>query len=97
MIRVSDLKLTMLCRVLPLLALMVMSGLQPSKTMADSLADAGSCRADVVFGIGVSFGKTNFGVQMPPGKVIIHSTNDENDINNDMKSHHAVVGDAQLM
>ena len=49
MIRVSDLKLTMLCRVLPLLALMVMSGLQPSKTMAASLSDAGSCRADVVF------------------------------------------------
>ncbi|HJL52872.1 MAG TPA: hypothetical protein QF695_09570, partial [Arenicellales bacterium] len=26
-----------------------MSGLQPSKTMAASLSDAGSCRADVVF------------------------------------------------
>ena len=49
MIRVSDLKLTMLWRVLTLSVLMVMSGLQPSKTMADSLADAGSCRADVVF------------------------------------------------
>ena len=54
-------------------------------------------RADLVFGIGVSFGKTNFGVQMPPGKVIIHATNDENDINNDMKSHYPVVGDAKLV
>jgi acetolactate synthase-1/2/3 large subunit len=54
-------------------------------------------RADLVFGIGCSFGKTNFGVPIPPGKVIVHATNDEDDINKDMKSHFAVVGDAKLV
>ena len=54
-------------------------------------------RADLVFGIGCSFGKTNFGVPIPPGKVIIHATNDEDDINKDIKSHYPVVGDAKLV
>ncbi|MCH8352061.1 MAG: thiamine pyrophosphate-requiring protein [Chloroflexi bacterium] len=54
-------------------------------------------RADLVFGIGCSFGKTNFGVPIPPGKVIVHATNDEDDINKDIKSHYPVVGDAKLV
>ena len=49
MIQVRGLKPAILCRVLTVSTLMVMSGLQPSKTMAASLPDAESCRADVVF------------------------------------------------
>ena len=34
---------------------------------------------------------------MPPGKKIMHSTNDPGDINKDYRVEHAVVGDAKLV
>ena len=34
---------------------------------------------------------------MPPGKTIIHSTNDAGDINKEYRVDHAVVGDAALV
>ena len=42
--------------------------------------------ADLIFGIGCSFTKTNFGVDMPAGKAIIHATLDPMDLNKDVES-----------
>ncbi len=52
-------------------------------------------RADVVLGIGCSFTRTHFGVDVPPGKLMIHSTNDDSDINKDYSIDHAIWGDAK--
>ena len=52
--------------------------------------------ADVIFGIGCSFTTTGFGTPMPAGKTIIHATLDPADINKDLPSQHALVGDARL-
>jgi thiamine pyrophosphate-dependent acetolactate synthase large subunit-like protein len=54
-------------------------------------------RADVIFGIGCSFSKTHFGVDMPQSKAIIHATLDPADINKDVESEYALVGDADLI
>jgi acetolactate synthase-1/2/3 large subunit len=54
-------------------------------------------RADLVFAIGSSLTKTSFGPAVPPGKTIIHSTNDASDINKDYRADHALVGDAALV
>ncbi len=52
--------------------------------------------ADLIFGIGCSFSFTNFGVRMPAGKTIIHATLDPADINKDVVSQQALIGDAEL-
>ena len=52
---------------------------------------------DLVFGIGCSFTITSFGVNIPSGKVLVHSTNDESDINKDYRADCAVIGDAKLV
>ena len=53
--------------------------------------------SDVIFGIGCSFTETNFGVSMPSGKTIIHSTLDAADINKNTPSALGVLGDARLV
>jgi thiamine pyrophosphate-dependent acetolactate synthase large subunit-like protein len=53
--------------------------------------------ADLIFGIGCSFTKTNFGVDMPPGKAIVHATLDPMDVNKDVACEHALIGDARLI
>jgi acetolactate synthase-1/2/3 large subunit len=53
-------------------------------------------KADVILGIGCSFTQTNFGTTMPKGKTIIHATLDPTDVNKDMPSALAVLGDAKL-
>jgi acetolactate synthase-1/2/3 large subunit len=53
--------------------------------------------ADLIFGIGCSFTKTNFGVDMPPGKAIVHATLDPVDINKDVVCEQALIGDAKLV
>ncbi|MEM9683155.1 MAG: thiamine pyrophosphate-requiring protein [Pseudomonadota bacterium] len=53
-------------------------------------------KADLIFGIGCSFTKTNFGVTMPAGKKIVHATLDPADINKDVACELALVGDAKL-
>jgi len=50
----------------------------------------------VIFGIGCSFALTAFGVQMPKGKTIIHSTLDSKDLNKDVPAQYALLGDAKL-
>ena len=62
-----------------------------AKAVADFLNDS-----DVIFGIGCSFSITSFGVRMPAGKTIIHATLDPADVNKDVVSQHALVGDADL-
>ncbi len=53
-------------------------------------------QSDVIFGVGASFSETPFGVRMPEGKVIVHNTLDETDINKVLPTKHALLGDAQL-
>jgi thiamine pyrophosphate-dependent acetolactate synthase large subunit-like protein len=53
--------------------------------------------ADLIFGIGCSFTKTNFGVDMPPGKAIVHATLDPMDLNKDVACEQALIGDAGLV
>lgn len=54
-------------------------------------------RADVIFGVGCSFARTNFGMAMPAGKVIIQATLDPADVNKDVPVRHALLGDAALV
>ncbi len=52
--------------------------------------------ADVIFGVGCSFTRTAFGVRIPKGKTIIHATLDPADLDKDIRTQHALIGDAQL-
>jgi acetolactate synthase-1/2/3 large subunit len=52
--------------------------------------------ADVIFGIGCSFALTTFGVAMPRGKTIIHSTLDPMDLNKDVQAQYGLLGDAKI-
>ena len=54
-------------------------------------------QADLILGIGCSFTETNFGVQMPKGKTVIHATLDPMDVGKDLPCSLAVLGDARLM
>jgi len=54
-------------------------------------------KADVVFGVGCSFTRTNYGKTIPPGKVMVHSTNDPGDVNKDYRADYGLVGDARLV
>jgi acetolactate synthase I/II/III large subunit len=54
-------------------------------------------KADLVFAVGSSLTRTPFGPGVPPGKAIIHATNDAADINKEYRVDHAVVGDAALV
>ena len=52
--------------------------------------------ADVIFGIGCSFGETAFGVTMPRGKTIVHATLDPKHLNKDIEARVGLIGDAAL-
>jgi acetolactate synthase-1/2/3 large subunit len=52
--------------------------------------------SDLLFGIGCSFTATSFGLAIPPGKRVIHSTLDPLDIDKSVPSELALVGDARL-
>lgn len=51
---------------------------------------------DVLFGIGCSFTETNFGISMPKGKTVIHTTLDPNHLNKDVRAQYGLIGDAKL-
>ena len=53
--------------------------------------------ADVVFGVGCSFTRTSYGKTIPPGKVMIHSTNNPADVNKDYSIDYGLIGDAKLV
>jgi acetolactate synthase I/II/III large subunit len=53
--------------------------------------------ADVVFGVGVSFTATGFGIHFPTrDKVFIHNTVDPMEINKNIPTDHVLIGDAKL-
>ncbi len=53
--------------------------------------------ADVVFGVGASFGATGFGIRFPTeGKTFIQNTVDAMDVNKNIPTEHGLVGDARL-
>ncbi len=52
--------------------------------------------ADWVFAIGSSLTRTPFGPSVPPGKRIVHATNDAGDINKDYRVDCGLIGDARL-
>ena len=54
-------------------------------------------KADTVFGIGCSLTRTPYGKTIPPGKVMIHSTIDPNDVHKDYTADYALIGDAKLV
>lgn len=53
--------------------------------------------SDVVFGIGCSFTRIHYGADKFDDKVLVHITNDPNDVNKDYSPDHAVIGDAKLV
>jgi acetolactate synthase-1/2/3 large subunit len=54
-------------------------------------------QADVILGVGCSFGTTNYGVRLPrKGPVYIQATLDPADLNKELPIQHALVGDAEL-
>jgi acetolactate synthase-1/2/3 large subunit len=53
--------------------------------------------SDVIFGIGCSLTRTNFGAKLPTGKTIVHATLDPSDINKDWPADFALIGDASLV
>jgi len=54
-------------------------------------------QADLIFGIGCSFTRTNFGTTMPAGTPLIHATLDPMHINKDVPAALGLVGDAALV
>ena len=54
-------------------------------------------RADVVFGIGTSFTRHGMTATLPPGKTLIHATNDPIDIGSYYDVDHPIIGDARLV
>ena len=54
-------------------------------------------KADLVFGIVCSLTRTDYGKTIPPENVLVHSTNDSNDVNKDYEADFALVGDAKLV
>jgi acetolactate synthase-1/2/3 large subunit len=54
-------------------------------------------KADVVFGIGCSLSTHYHAMKIPPGKVIIHATNFEEDINKNYVTKYPIIGDAKLV
>ena len=51
--------------------------------------------SDVIFCIGSSLTKTNYGIDIPDGKTLIHSTNNSADINKEYPTDIGMVGDAR--
>ena len=52
--------------------------------------------ADVIFGVGCSFTKTNYGIAIPTDKIIVHNTSNASDINKDVRVDFPLLGDARL-
>ncbi|HUG37400.1 MAG TPA: thiamine pyrophosphate-requiring protein, partial [Candidatus Limnocylindrales bacterium] len=54
-------------------------------------------KSDVIFGIGCSFTRHGMAMNVPEGKVLIHATNDERDLNKNYAVEHPILGDAKLV
>ena len=53
--------------------------------------------SDVIFGVGCSFSKGLCCINVPKGKVIVHSTLDTLDLNKDVSVQYGLIGDAKLV
>jgi acetolactate synthase-1/2/3 large subunit len=53
--------------------------------------------ADLVFGVGCSFTKHGMATNIPPGKTMVHATNDERDLHKNYHADHPIFGDAKLV
>ena len=53
--------------------------------------------SDTIFAIGSSLTITNYGITIPNGKKIIHSTNNYEDINKDYDVEVSLLGDSKLV
>ena len=53
--------------------------------------------SDLVFAIGSSLTITNYGITIPEGKNIIHSTNNIDDINKDYSVEYGLLGDSKMV
>jgi thiamine pyrophosphate-dependent acetolactate synthase large subunit-like protein len=53
--------------------------------------------SDLVFAVGTSLTKHGMAATLPPGKTIIHATNDERDLNKNYRTEYPVLGDAKLV
>src|SRR2546426_172975 len=65
-----------------------------------AVADVGDhflLQADVVLGIGCSFTRHGMATNIPAGKVIVHATNDERDLNKNYAADYPILGDAKLV
>jgi thiamine pyrophosphate-dependent acetolactate synthase large subunit-like protein len=51
--------------------------------------------SDVLFAVGTSLTKTNYGIDIPDGKAIIHNTNNVEDIAKEYETEIGLVGDAR--
>ena len=54
-------------------------------------------KADLVFGIGASLTEHNMATPIPPGKVVVHATNDPIDIGKSYRVDYPIIGDARLV
>ena len=54
-------------------------------------------QSDLVFGVGCSFTRIHYGMNLLNSKAIIHITNSSDDLNKDYSPDHAVIGDAKLV
>lgn len=54
-------------------------------------------KCDLVFGVGCSFTISPFAAPIPAGKVVVHCSVDEADINKDITADIALIGDARLV
>jgi acetolactate synthase-1/2/3 large subunit len=54
-------------------------------------------KADLVLAVGSSMTRHGMSIPVPPGKVMIHITNDTRDINKDYRADYPILGDARLI
>jgi acetolactate synthase-1/2/3 large subunit len=53
--------------------------------------------ADVVLAVGTSITRHGMAITIPPGKTLIHATNDARDLNKNYPTDHPILGDAKLI
>ena len=53
-------------------------------------------KSDLILGLGTSWTKTNFGIDIPDGKFLIHNTNNVSDISKEYKTDIGLLGDTKL-
>ena len=54
-------------------------------------------KADLVFGLGCSLSQSVMSTPIPDGKVLVHNSIDELDINKDYAADYAIIGDAKIV